>query len=89
VPKKKSIIECTICFKMQSSWTKRAVEIDSPEPMSPDQLADPPDSTCAQVIHPKSEICSNKWLPTANKRNGKKHKENKGIICSTAFIVSK
>jgi len=61
----------------QSSWTKRAVEIDSPEPMSPDQLADPPDSTCAQVIHPKSEICSNKWLPTANKRNGKKHKENK------------
>ncbi|KAF8683760.1 hypothetical protein HU200_044693 [Digitaria exilis] len=61
----------------QSSWTKRAVEIDSPQPMSPDQLADPPDSTCAQVIHPKSEICSNKWLPTANKRNGKKQKENK------------
>ncbi|KAK3147595.1 hypothetical protein QOZ80_3BG0284400 [Eleusine coracana subsp. coracana] len=60
----------------QSSWTKRAVEIDSPQPMSPDQLADPPDSTCAQVIHPKSEICSNKWLPTANKRNGKKQKEN-------------
>ncbi|OEL19997.1 Two-component response regulator-like PRR73 [Dichanthelium oligosanthes] len=61
----------------QSSWTKRAVEIDSPQPMSPDQLADPPDSTCAQVIHPKSEICSNKWLPTANKRNCKKQKENK------------
>ncbi|CAM0145172.1 unnamed protein product [Urochloa decumbens] len=61
----------------QSSWTKRAVEIDSPQPMSPDQLADPPDSTCAQVIHPKSEICSNKWLPAANKRNGKKQKENK------------
>ncbi|CAN6320417.1 unnamed protein product [Urochloa humidicola] len=60
-----------------SSWTKRAVEIDSPQPMSPDQLADPPDSTCAQVIHPKSEICSNKWLPAANKRNGKKQKENK------------
>ncbi|XP_062186804.1 two-component response regulator-like PRR37 isoform X4 [Phragmites australis] len=47
----------------QSSWTKRAVEIDSPQAMSPDQLADPPDSTCAQVIHPKSEICSNRWLP--------------------------
>lgn len=60
---------------MQSSWTKRAVEIDSPQPMS----ADPPDSTCAQVIHPKSEICSNKWLPAANKRNSKKQKENKGI----------
>ncbi|XP_039828716.1 two-component response regulator-like PRR73 isoform X2 [Panicum virgatum] len=61
----------------QSSWTKRAVEIDSPQPMSPDQLVDPPDSTCAQVIHPKSEICSNKWLPGANKRNSKKKKENK------------
>ncbi|XP_034572524.1 two-component response regulator-like PRR73 isoform X2 [Setaria viridis] len=61
----------------QSSWTKRAVEIDSPQQMSPDQLADPPDSTCAQVIHPKSEICSNKWLPAANKRNSKKQKENK------------
>ncbi|TVU37083.1 hypothetical protein EJB05_10374 [Eragrostis curvula] len=47
----------------QSSWTKRAVEIDSPQAMSPDQLAGPPDSTCAQVIHPKSEICSNRWLP--------------------------
>ncbi|PUZ69143.1 hypothetical protein GQ55_2G086000 [Panicum hallii var. hallii] len=51
----------------QSSWTKRAVEIDSPQDMSPDQLADPPDSTCAQVIHPKSEICSN--------RNFKKQKD--------------
>ena len=81
------IIMCTICFKMQSSWTKRAVEIDSPQPMSPDQLVDPPDSTCAQVIHPISEICSNKWLPGANKRNSKKQKDNKGIIilCSIAF----
>ncbi|KAF0903942.1 hypothetical protein E2562_030080 [Oryza meyeriana var. granulata] len=60
----------------QSSWTKRAVEIDSPRPMSPDQPSDPPDSTCAQVIHPKSEICSNRWLPTSNKRSGKKQKEN-------------
>ncbi|XP_006649884.1 two-component response regulator-like PRR73 [Oryza brachyantha] len=60
----------------QSSWTKRAVEIDSPQQMSPDQPSDPADSTCAQVIHPKSEICSNRWLPTANKRSGKKQKEN-------------
>lgn len=60
----------------QSSWTKRAVEIDSPQQMSPDQPSDLPDSTCAQVIHPTSEICSNRWLPTANKRSGKKHKEN-------------
>ncbi|KAF5175966.1 Two-component response regulator-like prr73 [Thalictrum thalictroides] len=40
----------------QSSWTKRAVEVDSPHPTSPwDQLTGPPDSTCLQVIHPKSE----------------------------------
>uniref|UniRef100_A0A3B6U8K3 Response regulatory domain-containing protein n=1 Tax=Triticum aestivum TaxID=4565 RepID=A0A3B6U8K3_WHEAT len=44
----------------QSSWTKRAVEIDSPQDMSPDQSVDPPDSTCAHVSHLKSEICSNR-----------------------------
>ncbi|XP_048554474.1 two-component response regulator-like PRR37 isoform X6 [Triticum urartu] len=44
----------------QSSWTKRAVEIDSPQDMSPDQSIDPPDSTCAHVSHLKSEICSNR-----------------------------
>jgi len=53
----------------QSSWRKRAVEIDSPQHVSTDHLADSPDSTCAQVIHPRSEIGSNRWLPTANKRN--------------------
>ncbi|XP_010253458.1 PREDICTED: two-component response regulator-like PRR37 [Nelumbo nucifera] len=48
----------------QSSWTKQAVEVDSPPPMSPwDQVADPPDSTCAQVIHPKPEEYGNEWLP--------------------------
>ncbi|XP_039135890.1 two-component response regulator-like PRR37 isoform X2 [Dioscorea cayenensis subsp. rotundata] len=37
-----------------SSWTKHAVEDDSPQQMSPsDPLADPYDSTCAQVIHSK------------------------------------
>uniref|UniRef100_A0A0D9X3A9 Response regulatory domain-containing protein n=1 Tax=Leersia perrieri TaxID=77586 RepID=A0A0D9X3A9_9ORYZ len=59
----------------QSSWTKHAVEIDSPQAMSPDQLADPTDSTCAQVIHPKSEICSNRWLPCTSNKNCKKQKE--------------
>ncbi|KAG8079219.1 hypothetical protein GUJ93_ZPchr0007g3726 [Zizania palustris] len=59
----------------QSSWTKHAVEIDSPQAMSPDQLADPPDSTCAQVIHPKSEIWSNRWLPYTNNKICKKPKE--------------
>ncbi|KAG6678382.1 hypothetical protein I3842_14G077600 [Carya illinoinensis] len=47
----------------QSSWTKRAAEVESPQPMSPpDQIADGPDSTCAQVIHTKPEKFSNRWV---------------------------
>uniref|UniRef100_A0A453AIY7 CCT domain-containing protein n=1 Tax=Aegilops tauschii subsp. strangulata TaxID=200361 RepID=A0A453AIY7_AEGTS len=52
----------------QTSWTKRAVEIDSPQDMSPDQSVDPPDSTCAHVSHLKSEICSNRLRGTNNKK---------------------
>ncbi|KAF8396651.1 hypothetical protein HHK36_018275 [Tetracentron sinense] len=45
---------------LPSSWTKRAVEVDSPQPMLTwDQLADPLDSTCAQFIHSKLETCGN------------------------------
>lgn len=29
-----------------------------------DQLGDPPDCTCAQVIHSRAEAFSNKWVPT-------------------------
>ncbi|OAY42602.1 two-component response regulator-like APRR7 isoform X3 [Manihot esculenta] len=44
----------------QSSWTKQAVEVDSPRPVSPwDQIAECPDSTCAQVIHSNAEISDN------------------------------
>ncbi|XP_059628231.1 two-component response regulator-like PRR37 isoform X2 [Cornus florida] len=44
----------------QNSWTKRAVEVDSTKPMSScDNLADPPDSTRAQVIHSKPKVFSN------------------------------
>ncbi|KAJ4972379.1 hypothetical protein NE237_005478 [Protea cynaroides] len=47
----------------QSSWTKQAVEVDSPQPISPwDQIADPPNSTCAQVIHPKTEALGSEWV---------------------------
>lgn len=81
------ILMPSVCFKTQSSWTKRAVEIDSPQQMSPDQPSDLPDSTCAQVIHPTSEICSNRWLPTANKRSGKKHKENNGTMLDTSMVI--
>ncbi|OVA18206.1 Signal transduction response regulator [Macleaya cordata] len=53
----------------QSSWTKRAVEVDSPQPLSPwNQLADPPDSTCGQAIHPKSEGLDNERVPVMTKK---------------------
>nr|XP_034928833.1 two-component response regulator-like PRR37 isoform X3 [Populus alba] len=60
----------------QSSWTKRAIEVDSPKPMLPwDQLADPPDSTFAQVIHSRPEACDN-WVPLATtKKFGKQDDE--------------
>ncbi|MCD9645284.1 Two-component response regulator-like [Datura stramonium] len=48
----------------QNSWSKRTVEVNSPQPMSPwDELADPPDSTCAQVIHSRPEALSATWVP--------------------------
>nr|CAD1841967.1 unnamed protein product [Ananas comosus var. bracteatus] len=60
----------------QSSWTKRAVDVDSPQPMSPsDQLADPPDSTCAQVIHPRPEIFCNKQLPLTSNKSCRRQKD--------------
>jgi hypothetical protein len=48
----------------QSSWTKRAIEVDSHQPMSPrQQLAGAPDSTCARVIHSRPEAFGNNWVP--------------------------
>jgi len=63
----------------QSSWTKRAVEIDSPQAMSPNQSNDPPDSTCAHVIYPKSAICSNGWLPGTENKKCKNKETNDGF----------
>eukprot|EP00268_Persea_americana_P006289 TRINITY_DN1227_c0_g1_i1.p1 TRINITY_DN1227_c0_g1~~TRINITY_DN1227_c0_g1_i1.p1 ORF type:complete len:798 (-),score=213.60 TRINITY_DN1227_c0_g1_i1:1223-3616(-) len=52
----------------QSSWTKRAIEVDSPQPTSPwDQLTDPHDSTCAQVVHPKPETFCKEWMSMTTK----------------------
>ncbi|KAL3642541.1 receiver domain [Castilleja foliolosa] len=40
----------------QSSWTKQAVEVDNSQASSPmDQVAERPDSTCAQVIRSNAE----------------------------------
>ncbi|KAJ6727163.1 TWO-COMPONENT RESPONSE REGULATOR [Salix purpurea] len=68
----------------QSSWTNRAVEVDSPKPMSlwnQDHLADPPDSTCAQVIHSRPEACDNSWVPPAtSKKCGEQDDELDNIV---------
>ncbi|KAF3954250.1 hypothetical protein CMV_020388 [Castanea mollissima] len=54
----------------QSSWTKRAVEVDSPQPISPwEQLADAPDSTCAQVFHSRPEAFGNNWVPVEHEEH--------------------
>lgn len=54
----------------QSSWTKRAVEVDSPKPMRPwDQSADPPDSTCAQVTQSWPEAFGNYQVPMTSSKD--------------------
>jgi hypothetical protein len=80
-------------LSLQSSWTKRAVEVDSPKPMSPwdqDHLSDPPDSTCAQVIHSRPEACDNSWVPLATtKKCGEQDDElgRHGSVCSDFFWI--
>ena len=80
--------DSVLTLSLQSSWTKRAVEVDSPKPMLPwDQLADPPDSTFAQVIHSRPEACDN-WVPLATmKKFGKQDDElgMYGSVCSDCF----
>lgn len=65
----------------QSSWTKRAVEVDSPKPVSEwDQIAECPDSTCAQVVHSNAKIGGKKVVPLA----GKECPEHKEQLVKTA-----
>ncbi|KAE8689756.1 Two-component response regulator-like APRR7 [Hibiscus syriacus] len=53
----------------QNSWTKQAVEVDSPHLVSPsDKVAECPDSTCAQVVHSNAEVSGNKGVPVAAAR---------------------
>ncbi|XP_077214816.1 two-component response regulator-like PRR37 [Tasmannia lanceolata] len=60
----------------QSSWTKRAIEADRPQPISPsDLVADPQDSTCALVIHLKPETCCNEWVPKTATRESQEQKK--------------
>ncbi|KAM1798461.1 hypothetical protein ACFX15_031907 [Malus domestica] len=56
----------------QSSWTKRAVEVDSPQ----HAYSWPhPDSTCAQVVHSNAESLGNKLVPAAATRECQQQKE--------------
>lgn len=56
--------ECALNWSshfLQSSWTKQHVEVDSSQTASPlDQVAECPDSTCAQVIRPNAETSGGK-----------------------------
>ncbi|GMI96474.1 pseudo-response regulator 7 [Hibiscus trionum] len=53
----------------QNSWTKQAVEVDSPRLVSPsDKVAECPDSTCAQVVHSNGEVYGNKGVAVAAAR---------------------
>lgn len=71
---------------LQSSWTKQAVEVDSPQLVSPwDQVADCPDSTCAQVIHSTAEISSNKQVPVTNTKKCRQQEEYIGM-CLCGFV---
>ncbi|WRX25027.1 CCT domain - like 10 [Theobroma cacao] len=60
----------------QSSWTKQAVEVDSPRPVSPwDRVAECRDSTCAQVIHSNADLSGNKWVPVTAAKECKEQDE--------------
>lgn len=63
-------------FVLQSSWTKKAVEVDSPQ----HAYSWPhPDSTCAQVVHSNAESLGNKLAPAAATRECQQQKEQNGI----------
>ncbi|KAL8480377.1 hypothetical protein ACS0TY_027064 [Phlomoides rotata] len=60
----------------QNSWTKQAVEVDSSQAFSPmDQVAESPDSTCAQVIRSNIEHSVNKKVQISAAREGRAHKK--------------
>ncbi|XP_024024238.1 two-component response regulator-like APRR7 isoform X2 [Morus notabilis] len=61
----------------QSSWTKQAVEVDSPRQMSScEQTAECPDSNFARVVHPNAETGSDK-LVSATARNERPEQKEK------------
>ncbi|KAI3473244.1 hypothetical protein Pfo_030536 [Paulownia fortunei] len=60
----------------QSSWTKQAVEVDSSQALSPmEQVAECPDSTCAQVIRSNAELSDYKKVQISVAREGHGQKQ--------------
>ncbi|XVF23732.1 hypothetical protein REPUB_Repub13aG0065000 [Reevesia pubescens] len=75
----------------QSSWTNRAVEVDSSQAISPwDQLVNPTDSTCVQVIHSRPEELCNSWVPvTATKKCDRQDDELDNVVTGKDLEVPK
>ncbi|KAJ0021722.1 hypothetical protein Pint_32263 [Pistacia integerrima] len=70
-----------VLFILQSSWTKKAAEVDSPQLLSPScHLTDAPDSICAQVIHTKPESFSNGWVHVSETKDGHEQNEQRDDI---------
>ncbi|KAK1563090.1 hypothetical protein Q3G72_022165 [Acer saccharum] len=64
----------------QSSWTKKAVEVDRPRPKSScDRVSECPDSTCAQVIHSTEKISGNYMVPMTAARECQEQIDNIAI----------
>lgn len=60
---------------LQSSWTKQAVEVDSPRQV----FSWHPDSTCAQVVHSNAETFGNQLVTANAARECQQQKEEHGI----------
>ncbi|RRT65803.1 hypothetical protein B296_00009370, partial [Ensete ventricosum] len=72
----------------QSSWTKCAAGVDSLQPMSHSyRLADPPDSTCAQVIIPTTETFCKDQVPTSANSENQGKKELPEITIESGFLL--
>ncbi|XP_052174957.1 two-component response regulator-like APRR3 [Diospyros lotus] len=72
----------------QSSWTKQAGEVDSSQAVSvEDQIAECPDSTCAQVIRPNAKASGTKCLPVTGTRECQKPGENFDNVASGKELV--
>ncbi|XP_057483495.1 two-component response regulator-like APRR3 isoform X2 [Actinidia eriantha] len=75
---------------IQSSWNKKAAEVDSPQPISPkNQLADAPDSTCAQVIHSKPETYISRWIRVAEPKGCQEQDEQLAMVKDLEISMSR